>query len=163
MCNKYITEKRLKKYIKNIVQEAINNTTPYWELEKTPRSSKENEIKASWDGFENTLGDYNGHIPTKINYPNSYERNEYEFNKDKKEDILDADPYDDYPSAFTTYDDDMSGYAAMQAMSDNHNNSQYHKQHWQGRTDNDGNLVWKVDFDKVVENVIHRIKNKISK
>ena len=39
----------------------------------------------------------------------------------------------------------------MQCMSDNPLDSQYHKQHWQGRTDKDGNLVWGVDFDKVVE------------
>lgn len=147
--------------IKELVIEAINESKPYWKYEKMPRSSKENEIESSWEAFENTLGDIEGHIPTRISYPNSYERDEYEDKKYRKEDLLDADPYDDYPNAFTEYDDVMAGYNAMQCMSDNPLDSQYKKQHWTGRTDKDGNLVWNVDFDKVVENTLRKVKNKL--
>ena len=161
--NMVIKENKLKECIKNIVKETLQEAKPYWELEKHPHSSKENEIESSWDGYENTLGDIDGQIPTRINYPNSYERDDYEYNKYKKEDLLDADPYDDYPSDFTKNDEDLPGYKAMQCMSDNPLDSQYHKQHWQGRTDKDGNLVWGVDFDKVVENVLKRIKNNLIK
>lgn len=153
----------LKECIKNIIKETIQESKPYWELEDNPRSSKENEIEASWEGFENTLGDTDGQIPTRINYPNSFEKDYYEYNKYKKDDLLDADPYDDYPNAFTEYDEDMAGYSAMQCMSDRPLDAQYRKQHWKGRTDKDGNLTWGVDFNKVVENVLNRIKNNLIK
>ena len=155
----------MKNYIKHIVKCAIKESKkPYWELENNPRSSKQNEIEASWDGFENTLGDVDGQIPTKISYPNSFEKMYYDQNKYNKEDLLDADPYDDYPNDFTKHDEDLPGWAAMNALDDEHPlTAQYYKQHWTGRTDKDNNLVWNLNFDTTVENVLRKVKNKLYK
>ena len=82
--------------------------------------SKEDEINASWEAYENTMDDYNGEIPTALSNPNSEERNDYDTLRDKYDEYTDRysdGDYSivggDYPNKFTDNDE---GYQSMLAQ-----------------------------------------------
>lgn len=82
--------------------------------------TKEDEINASWEAYENTMDDENGEIPTSLSHPDSMERYAYKTLKDKRDEYVDTysdGDYSilcgDYPSKFT---DNFDGYHSMLAQ-----------------------------------------------
>lgn len=153
-----LNEKQLHKVIKNIVKEAVQS---YWDEEELPEYSKEDEINASWDAFENTFNqEQNGNLPTRLG--GDWEKTNYRWGKENYEDAFDYN--DDYPNAFTEDDEEFPGWNAMNAMNDEEPLfAQHFKQQWKGKADKNNNLTWKVDFDNIVDCVVTRVKNKLIK
>lgn len=156
-----LTENRLKNIITQIVRESLEDMNPMWVGDELPLSTKEEEIDASWDAFENTMGDEKGFIPTKLSKPDSWERTAYRWAKEKKENSFDEID-SDYPSDFTYDDEDLYGWNAMQSMNtEDPQFANYMRQSWKGKADKDGNITHNVDWSKMLESITRKLNNKI--
>lgn len=141
MSNKIkLTENELRDIIKETIHEIIDNDSEY---------SKDDEIEASWDAFENTFNqEKDGNLPTRLgnkDFENFY-YNVGKYNYDNAVQNIGLD----YPNAFSTDDKYVKGRAAMDVLDDNHPHLQHlNKYAWNGKAKNG-----RIDYtDDVVESV----------